>query len=330
MVPHIVLTTLLLAGSPERVDNPRSAPHRATIAMEEMWRVGGLSEEPDELFGVILDVGVDSEGSVYLLDMQLAEVKVFDREGRFVRRIGRSGEGPGEFTRPYSLCFLDDGRLCVMQPAPARLSLFTPDGGYAGKLPLAADIEAGFQYLSRIRSRGAGIVVEGLTVTSGEGYMDQTSRISRIDGDGTTVDYASASRRIEFARPVVRERETRMLQWTLGREGRVYVTSGFDFEISVFGRDGSLQRVIARDYEHRKRSDAEMEAMRAYFVRGGGTQGSTIEIMPYDRDVQWFELDDGGRLWVLGSHGANHLPPDTIGVFDVFEGGRLTIELRLE
>lgn len=40
---------------------------------------------------------VDSKGIVYIADYEQDCIKVFTHDGKFIKRIGRSGEGPGEF-----------------------------------------------------------------------------------------------------------------------------------------------------------------------------------------------------------------------------------------
>ena len=46
------------------------------IEMQELWRLGGESDDENEFFGVIADIQIDKDGNVYLLDGQLNVVKV--------------------------------------------------------------------------------------------------------------------------------------------------------------------------------------------------------------------------------------------------------------
>ena len=54
-----------------------------TLSPQELWRIGGDSESENEFFGVISQVATDPSGSVYLLDRQLSEVRVFSSSGIF-------------------------------------------------------------------------------------------------------------------------------------------------------------------------------------------------------------------------------------------------------
>ena len=51
--------------------------------------------DPNLTFGAIR-VRAASDGTIYVLDQQAAEVRVFDADGRYLRTIVRQGEGPGE------------------------------------------------------------------------------------------------------------------------------------------------------------------------------------------------------------------------------------------
>ena len=42
-------------------------------------------------------VCTDSDGNIYLVDEMFRNIKVFDHHGNFVKYIGDSGQGPGEF-----------------------------------------------------------------------------------------------------------------------------------------------------------------------------------------------------------------------------------------
>lgn len=57
--------------------------------------VYGDSEEV--LIGRVGDITVDSLGRVYIADVQRQLINVFEPDGRFITRLGREGQGPGDF-----------------------------------------------------------------------------------------------------------------------------------------------------------------------------------------------------------------------------------------
>ena len=53
-------------------------------------------DDPNLTFGAVRGVQAASDGTIYVLDQQAAEVRVFDSGGQYLRTIVRRGEGPGE------------------------------------------------------------------------------------------------------------------------------------------------------------------------------------------------------------------------------------------
>ncbi len=64
-----------------------------------------LGSEGDEayMFYRVEDIGVDSEGNIYVLDTGNHRIQKFDSEGNHIQTIGRRGQGPGELDTPYGM-----------------------------------------------------------------------------------------------------------------------------------------------------------------------------------------------------------------------------------
>lgn len=88
--------------------------------------IGSESGPEEYSFGMIADVAVDGEHSVYVLDVMAANIKVYDAAGIYVRSFGRSGAGPGEFVRPLKV--QADSVVRVLDMAQNRISVFGLDG----------------------------------------------------------------------------------------------------------------------------------------------------------------------------------------------------------
>ncbi len=92
----------------------------------------------DEFFGPFLDVRAAADGSrVYVLDLQASEVTVWAPDGALVRRLGRPGEGPGEFQGAGRLG-LAAGGFYVRDRL--RITMITPDGELTGTRPYPLEI----------------------------------------------------------------------------------------------------------------------------------------------------------------------------------------------
>ena len=75
-------------------------PQRGADAGEwrlvEELRLGNVVGDGPEGFGNVHDLTVDPAGRIYVLDVGSKEVRLFDRDGTYLRRMFREGRGPGE------------------------------------------------------------------------------------------------------------------------------------------------------------------------------------------------------------------------------------------
>ena len=64
----------------------------------------------------------------------VGRISVFDRNGKFLRIIGKTGTGPGEFRTPHAIEFDSQGRLLVADRHNHRIQILTKEGKYIGEL----------------------------------------------------------------------------------------------------------------------------------------------------------------------------------------------------
>lgn len=72
-------------------------------------------------------VAVGSGGLVYVSDLELDRVQIFDDKGSFVGAFGSSGAGDGELAGPYGLDVLPGGDVYVTEIGNDRIQIFTPE-----------------------------------------------------------------------------------------------------------------------------------------------------------------------------------------------------------
>ena len=63
----------------------------------------------------------------------VGRISVFDKNGKFLRTIGKTGTGPGEFRTPHALEFDSQGRLIVADRHNHRIQILTKDGKFVGE-----------------------------------------------------------------------------------------------------------------------------------------------------------------------------------------------------
>lgn len=332
------------------VENP-AQPTEGTqsYALEELWRLGGDSEAVEEFFGVIAQIATDPSGNVYLLDQQLNEVRIFGPDGGYLRTVGREGEGPGEFRNAADLTLLPDGRIAVLQRMPGKILLLSPTGEPAGDLPTPEGTGGGFLRFEQARVVGDGVVLSATEMERTDTGANLTQRILRADLQGqVTATYLENRETRNFASRVFDEKASNFRRvWDVGADGRVFYAPDFDaYTIQVWRADGSIERVIHRTFEPRKRTSDEMARVKSrtatFRTRGGGGGGGggrgpgggsppEVKLSETDRSIQRLYPREDGSVWVLSSRGALDVPKGVLGTFDVFDvDGRFGRQVTLQ
>lgn len=148
-----------------------------TAYLEEEVSIGML-EGPDEyLVGNPRSIAVGAGGEIYVLDRQVPVIRMYDRDGSFVRNIGRDGGGPGEYKLPGAIAVLSDSRLLVRDPGNGRVSIYGADGEYIEQLWYPG----GFNTSRRLYTDTTGLAYSLVLLNYGTAPWDWIFGIARID-----------------------------------------------------------------------------------------------------------------------------------------------------
>ena len=293
-----------------------------TVHMEELWRVGGADDE-ETIFGVINRILTDDR-NIYLLDFQLAQVWVFSHDGQPAGILGHEGEGPGEFRRPVDMCFLPDGTLGVLQALPGKVIKLKLDGTPAGTWALGDPAQSG-SYVMRGLSQGGGVVVTGgfqQSIDEATGAVTVETFLSRLNDAGLR-DQTYAVKTVTLQMQNLHLDEVELTdgphsRFDVAADGRVVVAIPRNrYEVSVFARDGSLERVFSRDYESWQRNERALDIWRRILESHAQSfPGAPISYEKTEPDVEQLRVGPDGSIWILTSR-ARWVPP--AGVFTSYD-----------
>lgn len=80
-------------------------------------------------FEAPIGITSDGKGNVYICDAQANDIKKFDAQGNYLSTFGKSGQGPGDFSRPFQIVYSDD-RIVVLDLGNRRLCALSPEGNF--------------------------------------------------------------------------------------------------------------------------------------------------------------------------------------------------------
>lgn len=260
-------------------------------------------------FSTLDDIEWASDTELALIDIHEGSVLIDDLSTGERRKVGRSGEGPGELSYPVRQ-HISGGALLVADSRNQRLSLF--------------DVETGdFAASSRIR----GMPLEIL------GYADSTALIALLDfmGEGgpriETIDLAADERRELFEVLEADDRLHRLaesggrfLQTAADSSGLVYAAAGAEYRIVAFDTTGRVVSERGRpDLESRLPTDTEVERFRERLRSSPAPIPDNVIEDAIERFatnpllfIVKLDVDPRGRLWV------RRMSEPTKTSFDVF------------
>jgi hypothetical protein len=251
---------------------------------EEALRIGTPTGEPEYQFGQVVGLDVDDAGNIYVLDQMAQEVRVYDASGKYVRSLGRPGNGPGELSRNASAVLIGRGdTVYVADLMLQRMSRYAPDGSDAGTFPIPLDqgVSARWEmtenntFLQQVQT----IPLPGQTNAAAPVNLI----LSRAT-DGTlqdTVLHLKASETVRFDEtgPRIRLFQPETV-WTLLPGDRIALAVNSTYRIEVHGGDGALQRVITRPFERKQVGEADRQAFLKMFRETWERNGVPAQAIP--------------------------------------------------
>lgn len=154
---------------------------------EETTRLGAF-DDPVLSFSRIADVAIGPDGNVYVAQSSDAEITVLSQAGELVDRIGRRGQGPGEFLSPSMIGWFAD-TLWVYDTGQRRLTRFVESGLLDVLSPPPVPVSRGSYVAAQFPLRGGRLALMVARDLGPEVPPDRRNfPILLVDGTGVVVD----------------------------------------------------------------------------------------------------------------------------------------------
>lgn len=317
----------MIDGVPHVRNGATPSSGQRVVQARELWRAGG--EDDEVLLGSVSRVLADAHGTLYLLDSRLSQVHVYSPNGEYLRALSREGDGPGESRRPNDMFFCSDSALGLIQIFPGKVIKVNRDGTPAGSIEFSRGdpTQGRFAVLIQGVARGGVLALLGMWMNfTPDGTQHQTYFLSRCRDDGVEQHrYVTKETTVSFADFVMDEKQMDFVygRFDLAGDGRMYVVPDRNrYAVEVYRPDGTLERVIERQYESltrgepdRARARQALDAVAANYP----VRPREVVVLDTEPDVSWVRAAPGGELWVATSRGDAYPPPGAMTVVDVFD-----------
>lgn len=139
----------ILPGEGEKIKVEQPLPRIKASELVESYRYIPLETKEESLMGYIQKV-IFYEDRIYVRDVETNSVYIFDLTGKFLNKIGKKGQAPGEFTDLLYGMLADpfNNRLLVYDQGNRKMNYFTLDGNYLFSRDVPMILDGSFTFLS--------------------------------------------------------------------------------------------------------------------------------------------------------------------------------------
>lgn len=137
------------------------------LKAKEIFSIGGDTNDSEEMLLLPSRIRVNEKGELFILDRDEHCIKKYDKDGKFIKKFGRYGQGPGEFERCSNIEIAPNGNIITYDINIFRFTIFTPDGEYVRSIKFP-------QVVYKFRATKFGYYIETHNKPRGNGTIGDT------------------------------------------------------------------------------------------------------------------------------------------------------------
>ena len=286
---------------------------RWTLDPQPVLEIASESQGPNTLFTRIAHVEQLRTGELIVLDGATRELRFFDARGRFIRKIGRNGAGPGEFRETSGVAIAGD-QIHVFDGSSKRITRFDLAGTLRSTIIVAEPPDA----RRGIWSYTLGGFIDDRPVFLASGFPSRNSAPPRYTDSLPQYIYSADA---ATARPIGEmalmdaffESPKNKGDVIFGRftssavgGGRLYVTDGGRFEVRVYDKSGTRLSTISRDIPMSRVSESDFDDYVTYRMQFARTSSRSVmreRLSPVPRaehrpSISELLVDDRKNVWI--------------------------------
>lgn len=265
------------------VKNPKKPIYSENVfSLAEELSIGKAERGEEYIFSQIRSIAVDEKERIYVLDTKEAHVKVFDKNGDYIKTMGKKGQGPGEMSLPFSICITTQNEMVVQDLDNRRIMFYSLDGNFIKSLSSAKIVIVGFNIDS------SGNIIGIISIS---GPDKQVIELQKFGSDLSYLysfgSFSLPSRSSTF-NPFMPE-----LCWAVNKEDNVICGYPENYEFKLFNPEGKVIRKVIKDYKPIKITQEEIEERKK---RLPGPM--KMDIPQYHPAYQDLTIDEENRIFV--------------------------------
>jgi hypothetical protein len=313
-----------LEGRVQVVANPKEPMFSDNVLSldEELAIDTNETDKTEEMFQTIVSLAVDDDDHVFVLDKKAGNVKVFDQYGKFLKTIGRKGDGPGEFKAPDRCVLAPNNDLYIHDTENWKMHVFDANGTFRRQIPVRMPFFEGPKFTSKGEMVAShGVLGEELFFILKKFDTDMDPIVSFA-----TIPIQKPPRVHVFVYYTASD-----LKWDVSSRDEVIwgVMTSPKYELFVHDAEGEYIRKITKEYNPVRLSKKEYEKlMTKWFGKVPTSAQWDLVIPPNYPPFQGFLCDDDGHIFVKRFVEVDRSEKHYFDVFD--EEGRYIANITLD
>ena len=226
--------TITKEGDVVVIKNPKEPINKEPVlSLKVDFTIGGAQAKDEYALALPTSLAVDKKGELFVLDSKESHIKVFDDSGKYVRTIGRPGQGPGEIGAAWSISLpRGSNELAFRDISNRKLTFFSLEGMFLRSIPLRGMIAG-------IKTDSQGNAYVSATEFGPGQSMDTLKKMS---ADMSRVLAEISSRPEDDSHNPFAPRE----YWVVDARDRLIFGEGKTYEIRYYDPAGKLIRKVLR------------------------------------------------------------------------------------
>jgi hypothetical protein len=274
---------------------------KAELVLKEEFTIGAEATPQKVTLEDPTYIAVGGDGLIYVVDQKAVQVKVFGPNGKFLRSIGKQGQGPGEVGGIRDISFTPAREILVNDTRSKRLHYFTLEGKFLRTVTAPSTI--GFEGPSQ-DPRGRIFAVQTAIVTdrATSELVEFTAEMKKV----RTLLSIQIAKYPDF-NPVGPK-----IRFLPAADGGLIWGVTTQYEINILDADGQAVRKVLKDYDPLPVT----KKYRDKLMKESAYDPSYVKFSDHFPAFLDFRRDDDGRLYVR----LYETTPDESGhVYDVFD-----------
>ncbi|MCP2604710.1 6-bladed beta-propeller [Candidatus Aminicenantes bacterium AH-873-B07] len=272
--------------NPRKPSPQKSIPTK--LVLKEEFTIG-KGEKEEEMISELFSFAVDNEGKIYILDRRESVIKVFDNKGKYLMKIGKQGQGPGEMNKPIGIRITKNNELIIEDILNQRLIYFSLDGKFLRNFSTAKIL--GF----------SGAVIDSKGNIIGRQLVPSPQKITwEIKKFDNKLNPLFTIYSTEFQNPLQGKFNpfNYLNYFEIDDKDFIYFGDYKEYEIKVFNPKGKLAKRIRKEYKPVKITEKNKKEFFNRIPPEASMFKDRIEFPKYYPPYQSFVLADNGRLIV--------------------------------